>query len=65
MDNEKKRSYASNSTYLHNTKITSSDIQQESKKKSKECNAKPPDGKCAAITEMLNDMLRYTEVNIE
>ena len=29
MDNEKKGSYESNSTYLHNTKIASSDIQKE------------------------------------
>ena len=62
MDNEKKRSYASNSTYLHNTKITSSDIQQESKKKAQKSNAKHPDGRCAALTEMLQIMLRYPEV---
>ena len=42
-DNENKGSYASNSTYLHNTKITSTDIQQESKKKAQNRNAKHPD----------------------
>ena len=53
MDNEKKVSYASNSTYLHNTEITSSDIQQESNKKAQKCNAKHPDERCAALTDML------------
>ena len=62
MDIENKGSHATNSTYLHNTEITSSDIQQEAYKKAQRCNAKHPDGKCASLTDMLHVMLRYPEV---
>ena len=62
MYNENKGSYATNSTYLHNTEITSSDIQQDADKKAQRCNAKHPNGKSASLTEMLHVMLRYPEV---
>ena len=58
MDNEKKGSYASNSTYIHNTKINSSDIQQEADKNSQKRNEKHHGGKCELLTEMLHVMLR-------
>ena len=61
MDNKRKGSYASNSTYSCNKK-TPSNIQQEAKKKSHKRDAKHPDGKCAALTEMLHLMLHYPEV---
>ena len=62
MDNENKSSYASNSTYLHNKKITSYCIQQEPRKKSQKLNAKHPGGRCASLTEILHVMLRYPDV---
>ena len=64
MDNKKKGSYALNSTYPHNNKITSYYIQQESDKSSQRRNAKHHDGQYAAITEMLHVILRYPEVYI-
>ena len=49
------------STYLHNTKITSSNIQQE-KEKEKRRDTNHPEGRCISLTEMLHVMLRYPEV---
>ena len=65
MYNEKKLSYASNSTYPHNTKITSSDIQQEAKKKAQKSNTKHPGGIYEALTDMLHIILRYPEVYMD
>ena len=48
--------------HIYIIKKTSSDIQQESEKKSKKRNEKHTDGRCAALTEMLHIMLRYPEV---
>ena len=62
MNNGKTGSYASDSTYLNNNKITSSVIQQESEKKSQKRNSKHPSERCAALTEMLHVMLWYPEV---
>ena len=58
---EKKGSLQTNSTYLHNTKITTSDIQQEKERKENRDN-KHPQGRCISLTEMLHVMLRYPEV---
>ena len=62
IDNENKGLYASNSTYLHITKITSSDIQQEAEQKIQKRNAKYSDRRWAALTDILHIMLRYPEV---
>ena len=62
MDNENKILHASNLTYLHNTKITSSGIQREVEENEHTRNAKHPDWRCAALTEMLHVLLRYQEV---
>jgi predicted GIY-YIG superfamily endonuclease len=51
----------SNSTYLHNTKITSSDKQQQ-KEKVEDRDSKHPQGRCVSLTEMMHVMLRYPEV---
>jgi hypothetical protein len=60
MDQQNKGSYTSN-TYIHNTKITSSDIQQEEEKK-KHRDFNHPQGCCIALTEMLHVMFCYPEV---
>ena len=62
MDNENKFSYTSNSSYLHNTKTTSYEIQQEANEKSHNRKVKHSDGLCAALTDMFHVMLRYREV---
>ena len=62
MNNQKKGSFASNSTYLHNTKITSSDIIQKDKLTSDKRTTNHPQGRCIALTEMLHVMLKYPEV---
>jgi predicted GIY-YIG superfamily endonuclease len=58
---KKDGSIQSNSTYLHNTKITASDIQQEKEKNTKR-DKHHPDGRCVSLTEMLHVMLQYHEV---
>ena len=50
-----------NSTYLHNTKVTTSDMQQM-KEKNEKRGAKHPEGRCVALTEMIHVMLQYPEV---
>jgi predicted GIY-YIG superfamily endonuclease len=61
MNKDKKGSLETNSTYLHNTKIASSDLQQE-KEKDEKRGVKHPEGRCVALTEMLHVMLQYPEV---
>ena len=61
MNKEKKGSIATYSTYLHNTKVSSSGIQQQEEKEAKK-DSKHPEGRCIALTEMLHVMLRYPEV---
>ena len=61
MNKDNKGGLVTQSTYLHNTKVTTSDVQQE-KEKEKEKNFKHPEGRCISLTEMLHVMLRYPEV---
>ena len=61
MDKKKKGNLVTQSTFLHNTKISSSKMGEEEVKKSKR-NNHHPHGRCISLTEMLHHMLRYPEM---
>ena len=61
MNGKKSGSLISNAQFLHNTKVTSSKI-QEDKDREKRRDSKNPQGRCISLMEMLHVMLKYPEV---
>ena len=61
MNKEKKGTIQTSSTYLHNTKISSSEAQQQKEKKERRDN-QHPEGRIISLTEMMHVMLRIPEV---
>ena len=58
----KRKAHIRQIQHIYTIKITSSDTQKESKKKSQKRYAKHPDGLCATLNEMLHVMLQYPEL---